>query len=351
MRIYHSQLSKQLSQSLANTFAIFGDEPWQKNDALAQIKQVAKQQGYDELIRFSVEESFDFADVMAEFQSLSLFASLRIIEIDLGSAKLDDKASNILIDIATLQKAQQTDVLLIVHGGKLDSATARKKWFKAIEQAGTYIPVYELEGKGLSIWLNQQCQRLNIKMSHDAQRMLIDFFAGNTPALAQELEKLALLYGQHYLDVDALEQLLIRQAKFTPFQLTDALLAGQLSQIQDMLTQMKHEGIAAQQLIWVLHRQITELEKMHLMLKSGAQQGDVFKQFKVWDKKKPLYQHALATMTLANIKHAKMRLAQVDLISKTASDFDVFILLSDVCISLYHGHATQTLPLDYEYIA
>ncbi|QBY05495.1 DNA polymerase III subunit delta [Thalassotalea sp. HSM 43] len=348
MRIYHSQLNKQLQKKLDHTFLVFGDEPWQKNDALAQIKLHAKQQGYDELIRFSNDEHFNFHDLLNEFNSMSLFSSLRIIEIDMGNNKVNEQSSKVLTEIAELQATGQSDVMLILHGNKLDASSSKKKWFKTLEKQGCYIPLYDLEGKGLTIWLSQQCQRLNLNLSADAQRMLIDFFAGNIPALAQEMEKLMLLYNQQYIDANHLESLLIRQSKFTPFQLTDALLAGELSKVNDMLTQMKHEGVVGAQLIWALHNQLSQLEQMQTQLSQGSSFNDVMKQFKVWDKKKPLYQNALKQVSINNIKQAKKRLGQVDLISKTASDFDPFLLLSDVCISVYFADGTQALALDYD---
>jgi DNA polymerase-3 subunit delta len=81
----------------------------------------------------------------------------------------------------------------------------------------------------------------------------------------------------------------------------------------------------------------------------GSNIDDIFKQYRIWDKKKPLYQHALNNITLVNAEQALARLAQVDLLSKTSSDFNAFILLSDVFISLFHDEISQNFSLDYEY--
>ena len=43
------------------------------------------------------------------------------------------------------------------------------------------------------------------------------------------------------------------------------------------------------------------------------------------------------------------RLADIDLISKTSSEFNAFILLADVCLTLYHGDITQNYSLNYDY--
>ncbi|TLU67711.1 DNA polymerase III subunit delta [Thalassotalea litorea] len=343
MRIYHSQLTQQLSKPLVHFFLVFGDEPWQKNDALEQIKSSAARQGFSEVIRFSVEENFDWHHVMEEYQSLSLFASQRIIEVDVGNGKLDEKASKVLLDISQID---HPDVLLILHGNKLDAATPRKKWFKALDSKGCYIPVYELEGRGLNIWLNQQCKALGVRLDGQGMTMISDCYAGNLPSLHQELQKLAILYPSGAITLAELELLLIDQAKFTPFQLTDTLLAGDLKHAMHILTQMKHEGIAAGQLIWVLHKELSQLEGMYIRLEQGQAISEVFKHYKVWDKKKPLYQKALNATSLYQIQLAKGRLAKVDLLTKTDSQLDAYLLLADICMAMYHGETMDKFPLE-----
>lgn len=353
MRIYHNQLNNQLNKPLVPVWLIFGDEPWQKNNALDSIKAHANKQGFDELIRFSSDDKFDWNQVFDEYQSLSLFSAQRIIEIDLVNNKVDDKATKILLEIGSQLKQQaQFDVLLIIHGPKLDAAATRKKWFKELDKIACYIPLYEMEGKSLSIWLNQQCQQLSLRVDQQAQAMLAEYFSGNLPALQQELQKLAILFSgekSKLITIEDLEELLINQAKFSPFQLTDALLSGNLNLCMNMLTQLKNEGIASAQLIWVLHKEISQLEAMQTRLSNGDNRQQLFKDYRVWDKRKPLYNSALNSMSISNIKQAKQRLAKTDLISKTSSDFDQYILLSDVCVSLYHGDVTKHLALDYEY--
>jgi DNA polymerase-3 subunit delta len=84
-------------------------------------------------------------------------------------------------------------------------------------------------------------------------------------------------------------------------------------------------------------------------LAQGKQLNELFKEFRIWDKRKPLYQHALTHISLKNVKRAMSRLAEIDLISKTSSEFNAFVLLSDLCVTLYHGETMQHFSLNYEY--
>ena len=174
-------------------------------------------------------------------------------------------------------------------------------------------------------------------------------FEGNLPALAQELQKLAILFGQQTISFEEAEQLVIKQAKFNPFQLIDTLLIGDLKKCLAILDQMQHDGSALGQLVWFIHKELSQLYAMLAQLEQGASIDNIFKQYRIWDKKKPVYQYALNNITLSNVEQALARLAQVDLLSKTSSDFNAFILLSDVLISLFHNKISENFSLDYEY--
>jgi DNA polymerase-3 subunit delta len=325
---------------------VFGDELWQKNDALETIKKSAKKQGFDEIIRFSIDDKFDWDELFQEYQSMSLFSSLRIIEIEFSSGKIGDNGAKGVTQLLTLL---HQDIQLIFHGPKLDAATQKRKWFKSLEAAGCFVPLYDMDAKQLKQWLNNQARQLQLTLQPDVINLMAELFEGNLPALGQELQKLSILFSQQPVSLEEAEQLFIKQAKFNPFQLIDTLLIGDLKKCFSMLDQMQHDGSAFAQLVWVVHKEISQLYAMLEQIEQGSSINDIFKQYRIWDKKKPLYQHALNNMSLSNTEQALARLAQVDLLSKTSSDFNAFIMLSDVFISLFHDKISQNFSLDYEY--
>ncbi|MBA6362926.1 DNA polymerase III subunit delta [Colwellia sp. BRX8-8] len=346
MRIYHNQLSNTLNQGFKPVWLAFGDEPWQKNNSLTTIKQHCQQQGFSEVIRFSADDKFDWNLLVEEYQAMSLFSAQRIIEIELVTGKIADAGSKILLK---LSENFHPDVQLIFHGPKIDSAGQKRKWFKSLEQLGCFVPLYDIEGRQLQQWLNQQIKQHKLNIHHDVTPLMIELFEGNLPALEQELQKFSLLFGTQLIIAEDAEKLLIKQAKFNPFQVVDTLLSGDLPKCIGMLDQLQHEGAAIGQLIWFIHKEITQLSTMLEQIEQGESIDSIYKKYRIWDKKKPLYQYALNHISRDNIYQAQARLAQTDLISKTSSDFNPFILLADVCISLYHGQTTKKFNLDYEF--
>ena len=336
MKIYHNQLIQTLTQGFIPVWLVFGDEPWQKNNSLVTLKAHAQQRGFSEVIRFSGDNKFDWQQIIDEYQSLSLFASQRIIEVEFTTVKIGDSGNKILLALSELvtQNAELQDIIFIFHGPKLDGASTNRKWFKALTQLGCYLPLYDIEVKGLPKWLQNQAKNVNVNLAPELSSLLIQLFEGNLPALAQELQKLSLLFGTKKISLSDAEQIVIKQARFNPFQIIDALLEGNCKKCITMLDQLQQEGTAAGQIIWVFHKEFNQLYAMLDKLAQGRPLNDLYKEYRIWDKRKLLYQHALTHINLKDIKRAMSRLADIDLISKTSSEFNAFILLADVCLTL-----------------
>ena len=138
MRVFSEQLAEQLKAGLRACYLIFGDEPLQKMEALQQIRQLAHEQGFTDVIRFSaLEEPLSWDDIYANSQSLSLFASRQVIEIELGEKLPKEWAER----ISELQKQLHPDLLLIILGPRLNSNQSKSAWFTALDKQGIYIPV------------------------------------------------------------------------------------------------------------------------------------------------------------------------------------------------------------------
>ena len=355
MKIYHNNLSSTLNQGFKPVWLVFGDEPWQKINSISTIKTHAKKQGFSELIRFSIDSSFDWSQIVDEYQSMSLFASQRIIEVDFSTIKIGDHGHKAMLELSErlVKDAKDPhfpqDVIFIFHGPKLDGPSSNRKWFKNLSQIGCYLPLYDVESKALPAWLNSQARLLQVNLSPEVSTLLVELFEGNLLALEQELQKFSLLFGSQEVSLAQAEQLLIKQARFTAFQVLDALLLGDCKKCIAMLDQLQQEGIAPAQLLWVFHKEISLLSDMLFKLSQGETVNNIYKEYRIWDKRKPLYHHALNNISLNNIQSALARLADIDLLSKTTSEFNVYILLADLCVTVYHGEVTNHFSLNYDY--
>jgi len=323
---------------------VFGDEPWQKIDSLAQIKQQAKAQGFEEVIQFSADASFDWQEVHNEYYAMSLFSGRKVIEIELINGKISEQGGKLLTELAN---DLTPDNLLLLHGDKLETRVTKKKWFTSLDKQGIYVAIYDVEGRHLSQWLTQQARQFGLSLTPDANQYMVTILEGNLLAMSQELEKFALLYPNQQLDIEQVEALTIKQAKFNPFQLIDTLLSGNFKKLLLMLESLSHDGVHASQLLWILHKEISQLAQMHEQMAQGVDFNQLCKDYRIWDKRKPIYQQAINNTSLSNVYIALSRLADVDQQIKSSSEFDDMLLIADVCISVFHGEVTDKLSLDF----
>ena len=242
-----------------------------------------------------------------------------------------------------------SDVVLILHGAKLDTATTNKKWFKQFSEQGIYLPVYDMDSRAIQQWLNRQCRNYQLNVPIDAQHVLIDLFEGNILALDQELQKLSILFANQVVSAEEVSQLAIKQAKFNPFQLVDTLLNGDVEKCLNILEQLKQEGSAIGQIIWFIHKELNTLKAMLNAQAQGANFDELCKQHRIWKNKQSLYRTALMKLNVVKVNSALARLADIDLISKTSSDFDCYILLSELCVGLLSQKSFEEFSLNYEF--
>ena len=143
-------------------------------------------------------------------------------------------------------------------------------------------------------------KKLNVNLAPELSSLLIELCEGNLPALEQELQKLSLLFpnNNQQISLNDAEKLVTKQAKFNPFQIIDALLLGNCKKCVVMLDQLQQEGTATGQIIWVFHKEINQLYTMLSKASTRKQLNDLYKEYRIWDKRKPLYQHALTHISL-----------------------------------------------------
>lgn len=305
-KLFPNQLGQHLSRELAPCYLIFGDEPLQRFESVTELVAAARQKGFEEVERLYLDSGDDAASLTDALQGMSLFASQRVIVLDMGNGKLGKELGGI---IELYAQQPSPDLVVICHGSKLEKAQQNTKWFKALSQLGQTVTIAAPTGDRLSNWLRYRAQSQGLQLAPDALSYLQEHHEGNLLALSQELEKLALLYGQKPISVEQLHQALIDQSRFDVFQLSDALLSGQQTQISHMLQQLKDEGVEPVIVCWALSREVIQLEALKL---HPHQQSQLFKQFRIWPSRQPILKRALHQLNEQQLKQAVMLCALLE---------------------------------------
>lgn len=209
---------------------------------------------------------------------------------------------------------------------------------QALDAKGLYIPCNTPEARHLPRFIQGRCQKLGLKPDHESVQLLAQWHEGNLLALAQSLQKLVLLYPDGDLTIVRLEEALSRHNHYTPFQLLDAVLAGQAKRSQRVLRQLQGEGVEAVILLRTLQRELTQLYKMQEMGSKGTSLNNIFENFRIWQSRREVYIGALHRLPLPVIIKLLHQLAELELRVKTDFDYQPWDALSALCAEMCGVH-------------
>ncbi len=341
MRVYANQVAQHLAKGIHAFYLVMGDEPFQVQQTIEQIKTTAHQHGFAETIKFVYSPQFDWQEIMQEYASLSLFSQQKIIELDLADSKPNASASKLIVELAS---NPNPDVIFILRGQKNGSDIQRSTWFKALDKHGLFVPCYQLTGRHLSQWLNTQCNDKNLRLTPDAKALLLDANQGNLFAVYQELEKISLIFSNTEVDVHKLAPTLLNQSKFDIFDLSDALLAGNGNRICDIMHKLQQENSEPTVISWAINKEAQTLYQLSNAVHSGIAINDALNQAKVWKNKLSITQSALQRLNHTQTSSIINALAKFDAQYKQHTITSPYQVLMHIAL-MFVGQVNFELPL------
>ncbi|MGD9660868.1 MAG: DNA polymerase III subunit delta [Porticoccaceae bacterium] len=309
MRLRPEQLNQHLKGALSPVYLICGDEPLLAQEAADAIRAGARAQGFDERELFHADAGFDWQQLLAEANALSLFADKKILEVRINSGKPGDKGAKALVDYCN---SPSTDNLLLVITPKLDSSAMRSKWVKSLDDNGVLIQVWPVNSAQMPQWISQRLHQAGIRASAAAVEILADRVEGNLLAAIQEIEKLKLLAHAGEVDAATMSTVIADSARFNVFSLIDKILEGDAQAAARMLRGLHEEGTEALVILWALARELRLLIAAADARNYHDSVDNVLKKHKVWDKRQPLIKSALRRLKLPHLRILLRQAAVVD---------------------------------------
>lgn len=312
MKLRADQLPSHLKQGLKPVYLVSGDEPLLTQEAEDQIRHACKTQGYTERQIMHVENGFNWGELIAASQELSLFADKKLIELRLNG-KAGAEGSKAIIEYC---ENCSDDNILLISSAKLDPSASKSKWVKTIDSVGVTLPIWPIELWQLPKWLQQRLSQQNLSASQDAMQLLCDRVEGNLLAAVQELEKLKLLVDGNHIDVDDVLNSVGDNARYDVFNLVDSCMSGNTKSTIKILHNLQAEGGQPTLILWALTRELRTLYKCKEQLEQGLAFDQVMKNHRIWDKRKPLTQKALNRLSCKAIEHQLQIAGRIDAMIK-----------------------------------
>jgi DNA polymerase-3 subunit delta len=331
MQLALAHLEKHLTQSLKPLYILVGDEPLAQRESLDAIRVAARAQGYDERTTLIVERYFNWQQIQSYGQSISLFASLRLLEINIPSGKPGMDGGKALQALAN-KAIPDTCVVIILP--KLERDAANSTWYSVLEKNAVTISLNEVDAANLPKWI---ANRLALQGQHTSQQTL-EFLAhqveGNLLAANQEVQKLGLLYPQGELSDATVREAVLNVSRYDAFQLGEAVLAGDAARTVRILQGLQDEGENAvavmSPLMWVL-RPLVRIKQAEMR---GENIMNAMTNARIYGEKQALVKRALARLNLKQLEAALQKLADIDKTAKGVMLGDAWLEISRLCFGL-----------------
>ncbi|MBT8520082.1 DNA polymerase III subunit delta [Polynucleobacter paneuropaeus] len=323
---FQSHLKSLAAASAFHPLYVFsGDEPLLMMESIDLLRSKARQLGYTEREVMLQERGFDWSALLNAGQTMSLFGDRRWIELRIPTGKPGRDGADALkqfsAQIASQSNADGPETIFCIVLPRLDMKTKSSAWFSSLDEAGMAIQIDSLDRSHLPSWIAGRLQKQGQSIqSGPAGQRALEFIAeqveGNLIAAHQEIQKLGLLYPVGELSEEQVRSAILKVARYNVFELSEAMLAGDLPRVNRMLDGLKGEGEPLVLILWSVTEELRLLSKLKMASDAGESVQQLLRANRVWGNKERLYPAALKRVQSSRLRQAVQIAAGLDRQSK-----------------------------------
>lgn len=321
MRLNSEDLPRHLAKGLSGLYVVHGEALLLAIEAADAIRVAARAAGYSEREVIIAEQHFKWAELRNSAQSMSLFASRKVIDLRIPSGKPGVEGAQALQDhCANLNP----DTLTLISLPRLESTALKSKWFAALEEHGTVVSADEVPLAALPAWIAGRLKRQEQSADADTLAFLAQRVEGNLLAAFQEIQKLALLFPAGPLTFDQVKDSVMDVARYDVFKLSEAMLAGDAERYARILDGLRAEGTATVLILWAVAEDIRTLAKVSRAMQQGGNLAGALRDARVWGVRQKLVERAVRRFSPVFAERALRQAALIDKLIKGLRQGDVW---------------------------
>jgi DNA polymerase-3 subunit delta len=321
MAITCEDLPRHFTSGLKPLYVVYGDALLLAIEAADSIRAAARAAGYTERETFIAEQYFKWGELHNSVQSLSLFASRKVVDLRIPSGKPGMEGGQALQDYCA---SMSPDVLTLISLPKLDKAAQNSKWFGALQQHGVMISADDIPRSALPHWIDGRLKRQEQTADSATLEFLADRSEGNLLAAFQEIQKLALLYPIGMVSFDQVKDAVMDVARYDIFKLSEAMLNGNAARYTRILDGLRAEGTATVLVLWAISEEIRTLGRVLQATQRGGNIGNALRDARVWGARQGLIEAAARRLKFPHIERAIQQAARLDKTIKGLRQGDVW---------------------------
>lgn len=321
MKLTIEDLPHHLSKGLQPLYIIHGAATLLAIEAADSIRAIAKSKGYSEREVLIADAGFKWAELRNSSQSLSLFSSLKLLDLRIPSGKPGVEGAQALLDYC---QHLSTDTVTLISLPRLEGATLKSKWFTTLAEQGVVIAADEIPLYELPAWISMRLQRQKQSADKDTLAFLAQRVEGNLLAAFQEIQKLALLFPEGALTFEQVKDAVMDVARYDVFKLSEAMLAGDAARFVHILEGLRAEGTATVLILWALAEDIRTMARVSRAMQQSGNMASALRDARVWGVKQKLVERAVRRFSPAFAERALRQAALIDKLVKGLRSGDVW---------------------------
>lgn len=280
MKIDYLQALKRIDEA-RGAWILHGQEPLLEQNLIDAFRQSWLKQDIERQ-RYDIGSVSDWKTVFNALNSLSLFSQHLAVEVH-GNIKPD--ASTLKLLKSYIQHNEHN--LLVIIMPKQDSASLKSAFFQTVEANGVVVALTANYPQDRQKILAVEADKLGIQLERDAWTWLEQHHEHNLLAAKNSLMRVADTFPhESQIQIPHLLECLQDQSRYTTFDLSDAMLAGNLAHSIKIFQYLIESGEAYSLILWTLSKEMRLLMQLYEQPQNALQLG-------IWKTKVSLYQQAL----------------------------------------------------------
>ena len=299
MKLDYIQALKRVDEA-RGAWILHGQEPLLEQNLMDTFRKSWNQHDIERQ-RFDISSVSDWKNVFNALNSLSLFSSQLAIEVH-GNIKPDANALKLLKHY--IQHNEHN--LLVIIMPKQDSSSLKSAFFQVVEANGVIVALTANYAQDRQRILAGEAEKLGIRLEQDAWAWLEQHHEHNLLAAKNSLMRVADTFPSvQMIKIEHLHECLQDQSRYTTFDLSDALISGNLAQSIKIFQYLIESGEPNSLILWTISKEMRLFMQLYEQPQNALQLG-------IWKTKVSNYQQALRRLNPQNFLMWPQLLLRID---------------------------------------
>jgi DNA polymerase-3 subunit delta len=225
-------------------------------------------------------------------------------------------------------------VRILATSGQIDRKTLNGAWFRSLEPHMIHVAVHPIERSRLPAWIGERLAAQGQRAGRETLELIADRVEGNLLAAHQEIRKLGLLFPQGPLPADEVREAVLNVARFDPYAVLEAALAGDIERTRRGIEGLRAEGAAEPLVLYALADGARTLLRLAQDRRNGVPSSQSFAQARVFGSRVAAYRAAMSRHDASSARRALQAAARADTMIKGAVQGDPWQALGELALSL-----------------